>query len=601
MGDTKELDALASALNRSAERLQTLWFTFLAVTLYLSISAFTTTHRMLLMDEGQSLPILGVKLPLLPFYLVAPAFYLMLHAYILIMLVLLARTAKSFEKELNSLEIDRERYRMRMENAVFLQILIGGELERKGANGWVMRTIVLISLTVAPVLVLLLFQLMFLPYHNEFVTWWHRMLVVVDLVLVWTLWCSYRREGGERMLPRLRPRWAFSSRALISTVVVCFSVLLVTFPYERIHDNWFSKLGARVAKFVGGSEPNPDLILGLFHNRIWLQDEDLVDDERLDKLQVHNKMGEVRRPAFMLDFSDRDFSNAYLKSADLRAVRFDNSKLENAVLGGAWLQGSSFDRANLKSADLSGAQLQGASFYSARLQRASLELAQLQGSSLFLAELQGAVLDNAELQGAILDSAKLWGASLRQAQLQGASLRGAEMQGANLEGAYLQGANLTEALLDGAWLSGTFVWRAYGAPKGGPAYIGDLNYGSRYTSRTSDQFSSWHDRILNQCLERTRALLSDRLSVLNVDNESPKDELTGSFWQDLERRQLTGAQFQAAAAKSWEQIGCDKANGPFVIAGMIYSRLLVQGPSGARPQHEKCGLAPELVALPVKN
>ena len=35
MGDTKELDALASALNRSAERLQTLWFTFLAVTLYL--------------------------------------------------------------------------------------------------------------------------------------------------------------------------------------------------------------------------------------------------------------------------------------------------------------------------------------------------------------------------------------------------------------------------------------------------------------------------------------------------------------------------------------------------------------------------------------
>jgi hypothetical protein len=77
--ETKELDALVSALNRSAERLQTLWFSFLAVTVYFAIAALTTTHRMLLLEEGQTLPLVNVKLPLLPFYIIAPAFYVLIH------------------------------------------------------------------------------------------------------------------------------------------------------------------------------------------------------------------------------------------------------------------------------------------------------------------------------------------------------------------------------------------------------------------------------------------------------------------------------------------------------------------------------------------
>src|SRR5262249_2077099 len=143
--------------------------------------------------------------------IVAPTFYVVLHAYMLLMLILLARTAKTFESALNATgsggmtKQDRERYRMRMENAIFLQIIIGGGGERSGANGGMLRTIALISFAVVPVLVLLLFQLMFLPYHNETVTWLHRVLILMDLVIVWTLWPSYRREGGERLLPRLRP------------------------------------------------------------------------------------------------------------------------------------------------------------------------------------------------------------------------------------------------------------------------------------------------------------------------------------------------------------------------------------------------------------
>ncbi|SRR5258708_5322344 len=50
--DLKEPEALLAGLNRSGERVQTLWFTFLTVTLYLAVTTGTTTHRMLLLEEG---------------------------------------------------------------------------------------------------------------------------------------------------------------------------------------------------------------------------------------------------------------------------------------------------------------------------------------------------------------------------------------------------------------------------------------------------------------------------------------------------------------------------------------------------------------------
>jgi hypothetical protein len=54
--DTKELDALLGSLNTSAEPFQTLWFSFLGLTLYLAIAALATTHRNLLLGERATLP-----------------------------------------------------------------------------------------------------------------------------------------------------------------------------------------------------------------------------------------------------------------------------------------------------------------------------------------------------------------------------------------------------------------------------------------------------------------------------------------------------------------------------------------------------------------
>ena len=91
--DTKELDALLYSLNGSAERFQTLWFSFLGLTLYLAIAALATTHRNLLLGEPQTLPLLNIRVELLPFYIIAPLLYFVFHFYLLMMLMLLAGTA----------------------------------------------------------------------------------------------------------------------------------------------------------------------------------------------------------------------------------------------------------------------------------------------------------------------------------------------------------------------------------------------------------------------------------------------------------------------------------------------------------------------------
>jgi hypothetical protein len=126
--DTKNLDPLLASLNTSAERFQTLWFSFLGLTLYFAIAALTTTHRDLLLGEPQTLPILNIKVPLLPFYVIAPLLYWIFHFYLLMMLTLLTRTAAEFEEQLRATlrdEADRERYRARVENALFLQLFVG--------------------------------------------------------------------------------------------------------------------------------------------------------------------------------------------------------------------------------------------------------------------------------------------------------------------------------------------------------------------------------------------------------------------------------------------------------------------------------------------
>jgi uncharacterized protein YjbI with pentapeptide repeats len=463
--DTKKLDALLASLNGSAERFQTLWFSFLGLTLYLAIAALATTHRDLLLNNPQTLPILNIKVELLPFYVIAPLLYLVFHFYLLMMLALLARTAAEFDKQLRTTlpgEPERERYRAQIGNALFLQLLVGMKGERTGVNALLMGLIALITIVLAPLATLVLMQMMFLPYHHLRITWWHRGIVVADLVLivVMTYRCFFPR--GVRKAPLVlgalnrKPRWA-AAMAFCVLLAVMLAPLVdwVSFRQGRWAGEPRPSSFRQWAQGTAGASPPPSdvkpdyvatekgVVFGLFPDRLKLSRETIVGKEKWEKAKDEMaSRGGGFVPTIKLD--ERDLQAAVLIGADLRGV-----SLINAVMRGADLEAARFD-----DAQLSGAQLQGADLSQAQLQGADLKIAQLQSADLWFARLQGADLGGSQLQGANLSHARMQGGDVEQAELQGADFRGAQLQGANIAGAGLQGADLRTAALQGANLMG---------------------------------------------------------------------------------------------------------------------------------------------------
>ena len=126
----------------------------------------------------------------------------------------------------------RENFRMRIENTLFVQLLVGGRLEREGINAKLLSLMALITLALAPVALLLMIQIKFLPYHSEWITWLHRGLLALDLALVWTLWPGYRSGWGVRLWPK--GYWRLVVPGLLSAVALGLCGAVATFPGEQI-------------------------------------------------------------------------------------------------------------------------------------------------------------------------------------------------------------------------------------------------------------------------------------------------------------------------------------------------------------------------------
>lgn len=522
--DPFDVEALEKSLNDSATRVSTIWVSFLVFSLYLLIAATTVEPRQLLLAEPVKLPVLNIDLPLWGFFFLAPILLLIFHGYVLLQVLLLGRTAVAYNEAVDRhvmVASDNARIRQRLANTLFAQIFSGSPRERKGWLGRSLKVMAWITLAIAPVLILLVFQFMFLPYHSEFVTWTHRLLILMELAAMFQLWplvLDARRDldwtrlthglrRKKRSLTALwffltwpllpRKKWDFAAirhrrrrefrrvGELIFPIVTCLlffgvSLSLATFPGERLVNLFAGKsLSSVQCERWFHQDFIPD---GMRFDRLNLSNVDVVDDEKLKKIEqatadrkLRSYQGERTR-----NFSGRDLSCGNFSSADFRRVDLSGARLSGARLDSTELDGALLDRAELRGASLSGAKLRGASLFDAKLQGASLAFALLQGASLEIAELQGASLSDAKLQGADLQGAKLQGADLDSAELQGAdlsqSIGGITMlQGASLNNARLQGADLRDARLRGASLDNARLQGAILAES-------SMNYASLYSA-----------------------------------------------------------------------------------------------------------------------
>jgi uncharacterized protein YjbI with pentapeptide repeats len=492
-----DVEALERSLNDSATRASTIWISFLIFGLYLVVAAGTVTHRQLLLEDPVKLPVLNIELPLAGFFFLAPILFFVLHAYVLIQVLLLGRTAAAYNEALDRVvkaPTDNASMRQRLANTLFAQIFAGSPREREGWLGWLLKMLAWLTLAIAPVLVLLVFQFKFLPYHSHQITWTFRVLIVLDLVAVLILWRE-TLQSGHGMIWRLVLRsWIALPSAFALTA---FSWVVLTFPGEP-HAEWTRywseekehprMIECRTKSAISETFPSFD--------RLWLPGVAVVDEKELAKIKkaAADRQLEPHKAKRTRSFRDRDLNCGMLLQADLRGVDLtnahlrgtnlywanlegavlDNAELQDAALFEAHLEDASLYRADLRSASLPYAHLQRAFLASAQLQGATLHHAQLQGANLGYAQLQGADLSEALLHGARLSHGKLQGASLDKAQfqvawlvgsvqLQGARLNGADFSGASLQDVGLQGADLSETAMQNTRISATHVWRANNA------------------------------------------------------------------------------------------------------------------------------------------
>jgi uncharacterized protein YjbI with pentapeptide repeats len=485
---TLDFDAARKNVEDTAGVNAGLWLSYLFALFYISLAAGGVTHRDLLLENPVKLPFLSVEPPLVPFFVLAPILFVVFHAYTLAHFVILAGKVGKFKEDLqNNLPQPREHQarenlRWQLPSNMFVQFLAGPHEVRDGALGWLLKTIAWISLVISPVLLLLLIQVQFLPYHLESVTWLQRLALLADITLLWYLWPAVLQSRSALSWPPLRHH---KFAAVVSLILVSLSFIAATFPGEWLDEHvgkkqWIPLL-ASVTQLKPMNPPGPtltpfgasvfhvgssiklwrwtsihDLLFNgqvdeitrrrksLFSNTLVLSGFDALEAAKIDPEKLND--GSVK---YSLVLRGRHLEDAVFAFADLRKIDFTGSNLQGSSFLDSKLQGAFLDNAQLQGALMSTAQLQGASFAFAELQGANLAFAQLQGANLAFSQLQGASLYGAHLEGASFTGAKLQGVWLDRAKIQGASLE-----------AQLQGSSLTEAELDGASLDGAFLWRA---------------------------------------------------------------------------------------------------------------------------------------------
>ena len=437
-----DLEALRTAVVDAAGVGAGLWVSYLFVLFYMFVAAGGITHKDMFFESPVKLPFLNVDLPLTGFFWLGPALFLIVHAYVLLHFVMLAGKVSAFDSALRD-QIDnaeiRRRLRRQLPSNIFVQFLAGPPEVRDGVMGVLLWLIALISLVLAPVALLVFFELQFLPYHHEWITWWQRLAVGIDLLLMWLFWPAIAlRQEAEQEPGRRRPVaviqrvGTIGSMYAISVASVMLVGVVATFPGEqleavqqRVNPTYVQQalVAVRetlVAGKVDTARRKPE---SLWSNRLVLPGLDVInrrkDSEPKTVVSARPQSGRRsadrgwvaqggfhRLPTFGVPFSTKQICvmRNWTAQVPFSEDFYDKGLQKNwkPVLC-VQLEGASLNGAQLQGTSLNGAQLQGASLYGAQLQGTSLNGAQLQGASLY--GLLGASLIGADLQGASLDRA----------------------------------------------------------------------------------------------------------------------------------------------------------------------------------------------------
>jgi uncharacterized protein YjbI with pentapeptide repeats len=454
-----DVEGLEKSLSDSATRVSTIWISYLLFGLYLLVTAGTATNKQLLLAEPIKLPALGTEVPLVSFFVISPILFVLLQFYVLLQTLLLGRTAKAYNDALNRtvrIAKDNAIFRERLANTIFAQIFAGAPREREGWVGNVLRAMSWFTLVGSPILVLLTFQVAFLPYHSQELTWVHRVLIYLEIAIAFTIWPAVVNPAKEFAWYRLDLRfwrsklWSRRQLGRFGAVgVLLVSTFGLSFPGEwHINLLSFRSLESRAC---GHWMPS---VLGLDHvDRISLKGIALIDPKTYKKMNEDAPSGaHLYEGARSKDLNGRDFVCGEFENVDFRRVSLEHAHFEGSRIVNARLDGAKLSNAYLDDAHLNGVILNDVTLVGAFLRRAEFNKAKFNDVDLIFANLAGIDLSEAILSRVTFgDNAKLSGANLISLKADGdLKLIGAHLEGASFQYAELGNVDLKNAIVDGA-------------------------------------------------------------------------------------------------------------------------------------------------------
>jgi uncharacterized protein YjbI with pentapeptide repeats len=614
--DPRDILALQSAVNDASSRTTALWVSFMSFAAYLIVAVGSVNHLALFQETAIKLPILAAELPLVAFFAIAPFFLLLFHFYLFLNLVALARRIAVYNRVLTEdvpAEDDRNLLRARLDTFLVVQLLCRPPKDRGGLNARLLGMVIWITLVGVPILLLLQFQLTFLPYHHSGVTWIHRLLIMADLTLIWFFWFAIYNHG-ELLLPNLRPHLVALG---CSVAVVLISVVVVAYPGEPLGQVVNIKLPV-----VCPDKPVPisdcflrgpvNMVTGrpqrYFFNVLVLTGQTLTDVKKADA---------SKKASFL---RGRDLAGAILIRSDIHSMDFTGTNLDGARLDNAAAWDSAFGCADTGAPppkdpdwpDHGCSSLRGASLYGTNLSGAIFIGARMEGSVLIHANLSGARLKNVHLEASVLTNANLTAAYMGSARLQHAYLYNTNLSGATLEDSELADALLEKSTFEfGSFgqFSSVHVRGTVGQPKlDFAAFV--LDGSSAPPATDISDFSDRRDRMLQVLLKeeerrttwsgpkqdvssdyngafspefyesRYREAKTDWNSLkggveqqwISMKNKNPADPAKDEDLDSIKRQFL---------ADRFIELACDVENAPFVARGLISNENILRAGTSA--------------------
>jgi uncharacterized protein YjbI with pentapeptide repeats len=479
-------ERLDQTFDISSEKNRNFLFGFLAAQLYVLVTVGGTTDLdLVLASSSFNLPVVNVTVPLIGFYLIAPFLLLLFHINLLFNL---AEHVSLLDKWLKVGGDTALRF------PYVINVIACMEHEnRKGIRLWVIRRIAIFCIIILPSFILLFTQVRFSDYHSIWITLWHSLLLIIDLlalhlfisrfeikifplndiVVAWDRLKKVIRipAKGYRyiiygcvVLPSLVNIAALSSTLWFTDKVAAIfkvyyqegglvqdmSQIPWYIPSLDVHEKSISKIRS---VYVNTITPE----IRTRHKRIW---------ELYDQVDLQERHFELA------DFFGASLYNANLSGAYLHSANLDSTELQGANLTLANLQNMNLYRTNLRGANLNeadfqvsymtGVNLEGASLYNTRVRAGEILASNFQGAHLVNVNLSATDMTVVNFMGADLTSSNFIGSHLGHVNFKGAKLTGADFLGAYMANIELQGADLTGAKLDYCFLVRSELYAAKG-------------------------------------------------------------------------------------------------------------------------------------------